>query len=74
MNYQERMAGKRRNEEDADAKGLIADSMDVRKALMQKFHSGECTLEQVQAELAAIKRNAKKNGQVTRDQARNGRY
>lgn len=74
MNYLERMARKRANEQDADAKGLIADSMDVRKALMQKFHSGECTLEEVQAELSRIKRNAKKNGQVTRNQARNGRY
>lgn len=74
MTYSERMAQKRRNEEEAETKGLIADSMDVRIALMEKFHSGECTLEEVQAELSAIKRNAKKNGQITRDQARSGRY
>lgn len=74
MSYSERMARKRQNEQQADDAGLIADSMDVRKALMQKFHSGEATLEEVQAELATIKRNAKKNGQVTRNQARNGRY
>lgn len=74
MTYSERMAQKRRNEQDAEAKGLIADSMDVRMALMEKFHRGEATLEEVQSELAAIKRAAKKNGQVTRNQARNGRY
>jgi hypothetical protein len=38
---------------------------------MEKVHSGECTLEEVQAELKAIKRNAKKNGLITRTQAFN---
>ena len=64
---------KREAQRQAEADGLVADSMDVRKALMAKFHSGECTLEQVQAELAAIKRNAKKNGKITREQAYSGR-
>lgn len=31
-------------------------------------------LEQAQAEVMAIKRNAKKNGQITRNQAFTGRY
>lgn len=57
------------NVSEQEAKGNVADSMDVRKALMAQFHSGEKTLEQVQAELKKIKRNAKKNGQVTRNQA-----
>lgn len=74
MTYTERMAAKRRNEEIADAKGLIADSMDFRMALIKKFHSGEATLEEIQAELSAIKKSAKRNGQVTREQARSGRY
>ena len=59
--------------ETAESKGIVADSKEVRLALMQKFHSGEKTLEEVQAELAAIKRGAKKNGKLTRDQAYRGR-
>lgn len=50
----------------AEAAGEVADSMDVRKALMERFHAGELTLDQVKAELTRIKRNAKKNGQVSR--------
>lgn len=65
--------GKRRaslaNVKAEESAGNVADSMDVRKALMAQFHSGEKTLEQVQSELKKIKSNAKKNGQVTRDQA-----
>jgi hypothetical protein len=58
----------------AETEGKVADSMEVRLALMQRFHNGELTLEQVQAELASIKRKAKGNGQITRDQAFTGRY
>lgn len=58
----------------AEAEGKVADSMDVRKALMARVHSGEITLEQAQAELSAIKKSAKRNGQITRDQAFTGRY
>jgi hypothetical protein len=43
--------------------------MEVRMELVKKMHSGEMTLEQVQAELARIKRSARKNGQITRNQA-----
>lgn len=46
----------------ADAAGQVADSKEVRMALIQRMHAGELTLEQVQAELARIKRDAKKNG------------
>jgi hypothetical protein len=53
----------------ADAAGEVADSMEVRMALIARMHAGELTLEQVQAELKRIKRDAKKNGKVTRAQA-----
>ncbi len=53
----------------ADASGEIADSMEVRMALMKRVRLGEITLEDAQAELKRIKRNAKKNGKVTRAQA-----
>lgn len=52
----------------ADASGGVADSMEVRKALILRMQAGEITLEQMQAELAGIKRNAKKNGLKTRSQ------
>lgn len=57
----------------AESVGKVADSMEVRMALMEQVHRGERTLEDVQAELARIKRNAKKNGQITRNQAYTGR-
>ncbi len=53
----------------AEQAGEVADSGAVRLALMQRVHSGEITLEQAQTELKAIKRNAKKLGLVTRQQA-----
>lgn len=55
----------------SEAAGEVADSMDVRKALMARVRSGEITLEQAQAELAAIKRKAQSIGKVTRAQAFN---
>ena len=60
---------KRRNLQQCEANGEVADSLDVRMALMEKVKSGECTLEEVQTELKKIKRNAKKNGKITRAQA-----
>ena len=56
----------------ADAGGRVADSMEVRMALVKRMEAGEITLEQMQAELAAIKRSAKKSGKVTRAQAWRG--
>jgi hypothetical protein len=53
----------------AEAAGLVADSMEVRKAIMARFHAGEITLEQAQAEIDRIKRGAKKAGKITRNQA-----
>jgi hypothetical protein len=52
----------------AESAGVVADSMEVRMALIARMDAGELTLEQVQAELKKIKRNAKKNGLVTRSQ------
>jgi hypothetical protein len=50
----------------AEADGLVADSMEVRKALIARMDAGELTLAQVQEELKRIKRNAGKNGLTTR--------
>lgn len=57
----------------AESAGRVADSMDVRMELVRKMHAGEMTLDEVQVELKRIKRNAKKNGQITRDQAYRGK-
>lgn len=57
----------------AEAEGRVADSHDVRLALMERVHKGEITLEQAQAELKKIKRGAKAAGMVTRNQAFLGR-
>lgn len=53
----------------SDAAGEVADSMEYRLKLMARVSSGEITLEQAQNELKKVKRNAKKNGLVTRSQA-----
>ena len=58
---------------DAEAEGLVADSMEVRKALLERMHAGELTLDEVKAELARIKRQGRKSGMVTRAQAYSGR-
>ena len=69
--YYERM----RNLRQAEADGVVADSLEVRKALILRMEAGELTLEQVQAELKRIKRGAKAAGKITRTQAlrRSGR-
>lgn len=56
----------------AEEKGIVADNTDYRKALMARVHSGEISLEQAQTELKSVKRNAKANGKITRNQAYNG--
>jgi hypothetical protein len=55
--------------ESADAAGQIADSMDYRMALMGRVERGDLSLVEAQAELAKVKRNAKRNGMKTRSQA-----
>jgi len=62
---------KRANIKQSEDNGIVADSADVRIALMEQVHSGEKTLQEVQTELKKIKRNAKKNGKITRNQAWN---
>lgn len=59
--------------DEAEKAGVVADSMEVRKALMTLVKAGEITLTEVQKELRKIKRNAKANGKVTRNQAFHGR-
>lgn len=58
---------------EAEAAGEVADSMDVRKALIERMDAGELTLEEVQAELKSIKRGASKAGKVTRAAILGGR-
>lgn len=53
----------------AEAAGEIADSKEVRLALMKRVYAGEITLEEAQAELARIKRSAKAQGKTTRSRA-----
>ncbi len=53
----------------AEANGQIADSIEVRSALLKRVKAGEITLEQCQDELKRIKRSAKKLGLITRQQA-----
>lgn len=52
----------------AEEQGIVADSTDFRQALVSKIKAGEVTVEQAQAELRKVKREAKKNGKKTRSQ------
>lgn len=60
---------KRQAVKDAEASGMVADSMDVLLALMERVRTGEITIEQAQGQLKKIKSGAKKAGMVTRAQA-----
>lgn len=60
---------KRVNIEKLEEQGLIADSMEVRKSLVERVMRGEITPEQSREELKRIQRNAKRNGLKTRNQA-----
>lgn len=70
IEYRERRDAQKKDE----AEGKVADSMGVRLALMDRVHKGEITLEEAQAQLKKIKSAAKRNGQITRNQAFTGRY
>jgi len=74
MDRFDRIQSSKANLKREEADGNVADSREVRMALMAQVHSGEKTLEEVQAELKKIKRNAKKSGKITRNQAYTGRY
>lgn len=69
-----KIAERRASQRQAEVEGIVADSLEVRKSLMQEFHDGKKTLDEVKSELTAIKRDAKKNGKITRDQAYAGGY
>ena len=62
---------KRQHVKQADASGQIAVSMDVRRALMAKVHSGEITLAEAQQQLKKIQSGAAAKGLMTREQAYN---
>lgn len=49
-----------------NASGAIADSDAVRARLVERMHAGELTLEQAQAELKRIQREAKAAGRPVR--------
>ena len=68
MNY-ESVLQKRAAVKQSESAGEVADSMDVRMALMARVHSGEITLEHAQAQLKKIKAGAKKAGMTTRARA-----
>jgi hypothetical protein len=68
----DRQMQKHDNLRKAELDGNVADSMAVRVALIDRMNAGELTLDQVKAELARIKREAKKNGKITRKQAFRG--
>jgi hypothetical protein len=53
----------------AEAADDVADSMEVRLAIVRRMKAGEITLEEGQAELERIKRGAKRAGKITRAQA-----
>lgn len=55
-----------------ESEGAVADSIEVRKALIARFDAKEITFDEMQAELARIKRGAKKAGKITRAQAYRG--
>lgn len=51
---------------EAESSGVVADSIEVRKALLARVDAGEITLQQAQDELKRLKRTASRNGQTTR--------
>lgn len=72
-NWYDRRARLRDNLNAAEAAGEVADSLSVRMALVTKMNAGNMTLPEVQAELARIKRGAKKAGKITRAEAMQGK-
>jgi hypothetical protein len=62
---------KRSNLARMESEGKVADNIDVRISIMKKVESGEITLEDAQSQIKQIKRDAKKNGLLTRSQAFN---
>lgn len=71
-NWYDRQRRRVENIKAAESAGEAADSMGVRLALIAKMDAGEITLPEVQAELARVKRGARKAGKITRAQAWRG--
>ena len=57
---------------DAEQQGRVSDSLEVRMALIKKMQEEGRTLKEIQDELKRIKREGKRNGQITRAQAYRG--
>lgn len=51
----------------AEQDGTVVDSLDVRKALIERMDAGELTLDEVQAELKRIKKTGRTRAQVYRN-------
>lgn len=73
MDRNERIVASQEALRAAERRGEVADSTDVRAALLKRVKSGEITLPECQAELERIKRGAKRAGQLTRSQAYAGK-
>jgi hypothetical protein len=63
----ERSIEAKRELKKAEADGLVADNLDVRKALLAQVEDGKITLVEAQAQLKKIKRQAKAQGKLTRN-------
>ena len=59
---------KQRAVKQAESKGEVSDSLEVRMALIDRMNKGEITLEQVKAELKVIKRKGRRDGKLTREE------
>ena len=68
MNFDTRLR-KKRAVERAEAAGELADTVDVRRALLVRVRAEEITLKKAQAELRKIQRNAARDGNITLAQA-----
>lgn len=64
-----RQQDKRNEVNRSEQAGEVADSLEVRKEILARVGSGEITMAKAHAELRKIRRNAKKAGKVTRNQA-----
>lgn len=73
MNRDDRIRAAQKAVAAAEERGEVADSMKVRADIVARITAGTITLEQGQAELAAIKRSAKKRGLTTRARVYRGR-
>lgn len=58
---------------EAEKAGRVSDSMFVRLELIAKMNAGKMTLDQVKKNLARIKRDGRKLGQITRAEAYRGK-